>query len=213
MFGIQAFQPFRHFKREGIFLFSLIFLLSSCAPMESKGAQPEYKETKQMVLDILQTEEGKKAIQEVMKEGETKQELLFSEPFVKQTIQETLLSPENKEKWQELMADPKFKKEYAKQLEEENKKLIKDLMKDPEYRKSMMEILQDPEMEKQFLTVAKSSEFRQQTMSVIKESMESPYFRLELLELLSQVAEDMQGKGGKDKGGGGGGAGGGGGGG
>lgn len=195
-------QSIHLLTKTGIYLFSFILLISGCAPMENQGqgGKPDYKETKTMVLDILRTEDGKKAIQEVLGQEETKQELLLSEPFVQKTIQETLLDPENKKKMQTLMADPKFRKEYAKQLEDENKKLIKDLMKDPEYRRSMMEVLRDPEMEKQFLEVTKSNEFRQQTMSVMKEALESPYFRLELLELLSKVATEMQGKGGQEKG-------------
>jgi len=194
----------------------ILVLLSSCAPQET--AKPDYKETKQMVLDVLHTDEGKKTVEEVVKDEKVKQELLIDEPFVKQTIQSTLLNPENTDKLKEIMSDPKFMKEYAKQLEEEHKKLIKDLMKDPEYRATLIETFKDPEMEKQFLEMAKSAEFRQQTMTVMKEAMESPYFRLELLELLSKVAEEPPkkeekkkeegGGGGKEGGSGGGGGGG-----
>ena len=145
-----------------------------------------------MVLDILQTEEGKKAIKEIIKDDAIKQEIMLDEPFIKKTIQETLLQADNKEKWQQLLTDPKFMKEYAKQLEEQNKKIIKDLMKDPEYQSAMMEVLKDPEMEKQFLELTKSKAFRQETMSVMKEALGSPYFRLELLQLLSQVAKENQ---------------------
>ncbi|MDQ0340224.1 spore germination protein D [Caldalkalibacillus uzonensis] len=170
-----------------------IISLAACAPMEEQ-ARPDYNETKQLVLDILQTEEGKKTIQEIMKEEEFKQQLLINEPVVKKTIQDTMLQADNKEKWQQLMLDPKFAKEYAKQLESQHKQLLKDLMKDPEYQSAMMDILKDPEMEKQFIEVAKSKEFRQETMNIMKEAMQSPYFRLELLQLLSQVAKEMEGK-------------------
>jgi spore germination protein D len=170
--------------------------------MDQASAKPDYNETKQMVLDILQTEDGKKAIQEIMSEDKVKQKILMDEPFVKNTIEKTILSPENKDQLQKAMSDPKFMKEYAKQLEEEHKKILKDLMKDPDYRSTMMEILKDPEMEKNFLEMAKSKEFRKQTMSVMKESMESPYFRLEILELLSKAAEKPPE--GEKKGGGGG---------
>ncbi|WP_025028071.1 spore germination lipoprotein GerD [Caldalkalibacillus mannanilyticus] len=166
----------------------LMLFVSSCAP-EEQTAKPDYKETKQMVVDILQTDEGKKAVEEVMQEDKVKQELLLDEPFVKKTIETTILNPENTEKLKEIMSDPEFMKEYAKQLEDEHKKLIKDLMKDPQYRASLIEVLKDPEMEKQFLEMAKSNEFRQQTMSVMKDAIQSPYFRLELLELLGKVAE------------------------
>jgi spore germination protein D len=195
------------FFLQTISLILFVILLSSCAPKEAAGGKPDYKETKQMVLDILQTEEGKKAIEEVMKDKEVKQKIFINEPFVKKTIESTILSPENTESLKKIMSDPKFMKEYAKQLEKEHKHIIKDLMKDPDYRKSMTEILKDPEMEKQFLELTKSQDFRKQTMTVMKESLESPYFRLELLELLSKVAEqspksEKKGGGGGEGGGG-----------
>jgi spore germination protein D len=173
-------------------LFFIFLTVSGCSSEDEQQSQPDYKETKQMVLDILQTEEGKKAIRDIMKDEKFKQEILLDEPLIRQTIQETMLQADNKEKWQQLMMDPKFIKEYAKQLEEQNKKIIKDLMKDPEYQASMMEVLKDPEMEKQFLELTKSKAFRQETMSVMKEALGSPYFRLELLQLLSQVAKENQ---------------------
>lgn len=171
----------------------LLCLAAACAPMEEK-ASPDYKETKQMVLDILQTEEGKKAIREIVADETFRAQMLLDEPTVKKTIQDTLLGADNKEKWQQMMLDPQFAKEYAKQLENQHKQLLKDLMKDPEYQSAMMEILKDPEMEKQFIEITKSKQFRQETMNIMKEALKSPYFRLELLQILSQVAQDTEGK-------------------
>ncbi|QZT34457.1 hypothetical protein HUR95_03415 [Caldalkalibacillus thermarum TA2.A1] len=34
----------------------------------------------------------------------------------------------------------------------------------------------------------------QETMNIMKEALQSPYFRLELLQLLSQVAKEMEGQ-------------------
>jgi spore germination protein D len=201
-------QNYSRCLSKGIGVISLLFivgLMSSCAPMDKAEASPDYKQTKEMVLDVLQTEDGKKALQEILSDDKLKEKVMLDAPFIKKTIQATLLTPESMDKWKELMSDPEFAKEYAKQIEEEHKKMIKDLMKDPEYRTSMMEILKDPEMEKQFLEVAKSKEFRKQTMTVMKDAMESPYFRLELLKLLSKVAEEAPKK--KEEGGGGGGGG------
>lgn len=173
-------------------------LLFACAPNEQAQSQGDYQETKQMVLDILQTEEGKKAIQESMGEAGAEEQqlknlqsrLILSDPQMRQQLQETLFSPENKQQFQELMSDPEFVKEYAKQFEDEHKDMLKDLMKDPEYRAAFMEILKDPEMESHYAELMKSNVYRQQTMTVMKESLESPYFRLEILELLSQIVAD-----------------------
>lgn len=192
----------------------LLSLINGCAPMNEEGVKPDYQQTKEMVVDILHTEEGKQAIRDVLADDNMKQEILLDEPIVRSTIQDTLLQADNKEKFQSLMMDPNFAKSYAEQLEEQHKKLFKDLMKDPDYRQSMIELLQEPDMEKQFVEVAKSSEFRKQTMDVMKESLQSPRFRLELLELLQQVSAEesqQQGQGGQGGQSGGGGEGGGGG--
>lgn len=181
----------------------LLLSLTSCSPKNS-SAQPDYNETKQLVLDILQTKEGKKAIHQVLSDEESQKKMILEAPEVKKVVQETLLSEENKKKLEELMSDPEFVKEYAKQLEEQHKQMIKNLMKDPDYQTSMQEILKDPEMEKQFLELTKSKEFRQQTMTIMKEAMQSPYFRLELLQLMSKVAEEELGKEKKEEEGGGG---------
>lgn len=191
-----------------------LFLLCSCSPKESSKSSPDYNQTKELVLDILHTDEGKKAVQEVMGNEEAKKQMILEAPEVRKVVQETLLSEENKQKLEELMSDPEFVKEYAKQLEEQHKHLIKALMKDPEYQTAMQEILKDPEMEKHILELTKSKEFRQQTMAVMKEAIQSPYFRLELLQLMSKVAEEGLGQekkggegGGGDSGGDGGGGG------
>ena len=44
---------------------SFLLLTAGCAPAESGGGEPDYEETKKMVVDILKTDDGKKAIQEV----------------------------------------------------------------------------------------------------------------------------------------------------
>ncbi|WP_307394072.1 spore germination lipoprotein GerD [Bacillus horti] len=175
-----------------LLVFILLTILCSCSPKDNQNSA-DYNATKQMVLDILHTDEGKKAVEEAIGNEEAQKKMILEAPEVKKAVQESLLSEDNKKKLEELMGDPEFIKEYAKQLEEEHKKWLKDLMKDPEYRTSMQEILKDPEMEKQFLELTKSKEFRQQTMTVMKEAIQSPYFRLELLQLMSEVAKDSLG--------------------
>lgn len=168
--------------------------LTACAAGEDKGSQPDYESTKKMMVDMLKTDDGKKAIQEVITDEEVKQELIMDQAFVKETIQQTLTSEKGKEFWQELMQEPEFAKSYAESIQKENEKVIKSLMKDPDYQQMMIEILQDPEMEKTVLDLMKSKEYRQQVMNIMSESFESPYFKAKINEILSKVASEQMEK-------------------
>jgi len=54
----------------------------------------EYSSLKEMVRDILQTEEGKNALREALKDPGMRKSLYLQETEAKATIRETLLSPE-----------------------------------------------------------------------------------------------------------------------
>ena len=97
-----------------------------------------------MVVDILKTDDGKKAIQEVMCDEKLKQELSMDQAVVTETIQTTLTSDKGTEFWKKSFEDPKFAESVAKTMEKENEQLLKKLMDDPEYRSKVMELLKDP---------------------------------------------------------------------
>lgn len=197
-----------------IFIILSLTLLSSCSA-ESGNAEskPTYDQIKQMVKDIMQTEDGQKAIQASLKDEEIKKALLFDGEEVKQHIENTLLSEKGVSSFQKMMDDPKFSSKMAKALQKENEKIQKDLMKDPEYQKMLIAVMKDPEYEKNMLDLMKSAAYRQQMMAVIKESLQSPLFQEDLLKLLTKVQEEAskpKKKGEEDKKGGGDGGGGGG---
>lgn len=174
-------------------LFILMLISSSfigCAALEdSNTSQPDYEETKKMVVDMLQTEDGKKAIQEVLKGDEVKEQLVMEQEFIKDTIEKTLASEEGKTYWQEVMKDPEFAKTFAESLQKENEKLLKDLMKDPEYQSMMIDILKDPEMEKSYTELMKSKDTRKELMAIVTEAMESPLFVAKVNDLLTDIAK------------------------
>lgn len=172
----------------------IIMLISSsfigCAALEdSNTSQPDYEETKKMVVDMLQSEDGKKAIQEVLKEDEVKEQLVMEQEFIKDTIEKTLASEEGKSYWQEVMKDPEFSKTFAESIQKENEKLLKDLMKDPEYQSMMVDILKDPEMEKSYTELMKSKDTRKELMAIVTEAMESPLFVAKVNDLLKDIAK------------------------
>ena len=141
---------------------------------EAAPKETDYDATKKMVVDILQTEEGKKALGEILSDEKMKQKLVIDSATVKQAIDETLASDKGAEMWKKLFEDPKFVETYYKSIEEDQKNLMKSLMNDSEYQKQMMDILQDPEMTKQTVQTLKSQEFRAHLEETIQQTLESP---------------------------------------
>lgn len=172
-------------------LIIFIFVISACAPREESGTQMDYEETKKMVVDILKTDDGKKALQEVMKDEEMKQVLIMDQNVVKETIETTLTSDKGAKFWQKVFEDPKFVESFAKSIKDEHEKVIKGLMKDPEYQKMLIDVFKDPEMEKSMLDAVKSQEFRKHLQDVVMETLSSPLYKAKIQETLLKAAEEM----------------------
>lgn len=169
-------------------IFILLFI-SGCGQEES-GGQMDYDQTKKMVVDILKTDDGKKAVQELLEDEKIKQTLIMDEAIVADTIQTTLTSKDGTEFWKKSFEDPKFAESMAKSMKDGNEQLLKDLMKDPEYRGMMIEVLKDPELQKEVTTVLKSKEYREHLQTVVTETFESPLFKAKLQDILLKAAEE-----------------------
>ena len=131
-------------------LLLLLVLITGCAG-EKSGEEMDYEANKNMLVDILKSDDGKKALTEIMKEDGIKETLIMDQSLVVDTIEKTLTSEKGKEFWKEALQDPKFAQSMATSMKAENEQLFKDLMKDPEYRSSVIEILKDPEVEKELM--------------------------------------------------------------
>ncbi|WP_335872199.1 spore germination lipoprotein GerD [Bacillus sp. 2205SS5-2] len=180
-------------------LLLLVILLTGCSGGESSNGQMDYEETKKMVVDILKTDDGKKAIQDVVADDKIKQELIMDEEIVKKTISEALTSEKGMDFWKESFKDPKFAESMAKSMKKENEKLLKSLMKDPAYQGMMMDLFKDPELQKEIQESLKSKEYREHLQEVIIETFESPLFKTKLQDVLMKAAEEMKGSGGEEK--------------
>src|SRR5690625_4087895 len=183
-------EAFQMMRMTFIALISLFILIASACTEEIKsGKETEYDATKKMVVDILQTEDGKKALKELMTDEEMKKELIIGSDVVKNAIDQTLISDKGKEMWSKLFEDPTFVENFAKSMSEEQKKLMKGLMNDAEFQKQMLELLQDPEMTKQMLGLMKSQEFRSHLEETIQQTLETPLFQAKITEILLKAAE------------------------
>jgi spore germination protein D len=185
----------------------MIVALSGCTGTKESGGELDYEQTKKMVVDILKTDDGKKAIQEVMSDEKMQEKLVMDQKVVTDTIEKTLTSDKGADFWKKNFEDPKFAESIAKSMKKENETLLKDLMKDPEYRGMMVEVLKDPELEKELTTVLKSKEYREHLQKVVTETFESPLFKVKMQAILIKAAEEIKsdegksGDGGKSDGG------------
>ncbi|MCM3603362.1 spore germination lipoprotein GerD [Robertmurraya korlensis] len=165
-------------------------LLTGCAEADT-ASQMDYEETKKMVVDILKTDDGKKAIKDVMNDETMKETLIMDQAVVSDTVEKALTSDQGTAFWKKSFEDPKFSESVAKSMRTENETLLKDLMKDPEYRTMMIDVLKDPELEKEVTAILKSTEYRKHVQAVMTETFESPLFKAKIQDLILKAVEDV----------------------
>lgn len=173
-------------------------MLSSCGsePSSASSEPISYKDMKSMVIDILKTEDAQKALQEsaVSTTGNngmgSKLLTVQDQEQVRMAVKETLVSPEYNKVIEKLMTDPRFAGEFSQAVNKQNKQIHKDLLKDPTYQKDMIQAMKSPEMDKMILDVLQSSQYRKQVMTIMQDSMQSPLFRMEILDLLKKAVQE-----------------------
>ncbi|WP_400164626.1 spore germination lipoprotein GerD [Brevibacillus sp. TJ4] len=166
-------------------------VLASCGTGgQTQSSQIDYKSMKDMVLDIMQTDEAKQAVEKMMQDESFQQHIMLDKETVHTTLIQSMTNP-NSTHIKEAFQDPKFASTLAKSLQKEQKTLMKDLMKDPEFQKQLVGVLKDPEFERNMLELMKSQAYRRQTMQVMKESLQSPFFQEEMVKLMTKASEEM----------------------
>ena len=170
-----------------LFLFMIITACSNEDTTSIKNS--DYEETKQLVIDMLKTDDGKATLAEIFADEEMKTRLIMEQDIVKSTIEENLTSDQAKSFWKKAFQDPSFAATYAKSLEGAHKQLMKDLMQDADYRQLLLDVLQDSKMEKQIAEVIKSTEVREELKNTIIETFSSPLVQEKLQTILSQPSQ------------------------
>ncbi len=201
-------------------IFGLSAVLAGCGSEQSYAPpQGDYKEMKTMVVDILKSDEGKKAVEDALKQsggsssGGMGMQMMTTQATdqIRTAVKDTITSEEYKKEFEKIMTDPQFAGEFAKAISTQNKQLHMQLIKDPTYQKSVSDIMKSPEVAKMFLDLTKTPEYRKQSMTVMQEAMQNPMFKMEVMSLLkSVVTQELQpkvekggkgGEGGKSEGG------------
>lgn len=170
-------------------LLGIILFLTGCA-IEEEAREKDYDATKKMVMDIVQTEEGKKAIRDVMRDEEMKKLLVIDADETKQAIEETLSSEQSVDMWKKLFEDPTFIEVFYKSVEDEHKKFMEKLLADPAIQEKVMEILEDPKMTDQFEKLMKSTTYKEHLKKVIEETYETPTFKKRTHDIMKKIIEE-----------------------
>lgn len=181
----------------------MLFVSTGCLNNSSEGGENNYDTTKKMVLDIVHTEEGKKALIDVSSDKEMQDKLILDNEIVKDTIINVFTSETGASMWSTYFEDPMFAQGFASSMEENHKDLLNKLMADADFQKYFLDILQNTKVSEQMIAALKSQPFREHLEQTIEETLNSPAFQAKMTETLLKAAE-KQGKqsGGEQSGGG-----------
>lgn len=176
-------------KLATIFAFTLI--LFACADAAST---PSYEEMKKLFIDALHTEDGKKALREIMNDPSFRELLVLEHSEVQNSISNTLLSEDAEKFWKKKFEDPKFKEDFAKGMEKELKELQKQLMNDAGYQEQLTKFFDQPEMQKQLESILKGTTMRKEIEKVVQETIENPLMQSKWQELIRKSGEADSGE-------------------
>lgn len=170
-----------------MYLLPVLFVLSACS--NAQNASPSYDETKKMMTDAIQTEEGKKALRQLLTEEEFRKQLVLEQPEVTSAIESTLLSKEGKDFWKETFDDPKFQKTIASSMKDQQQEIMKALMNDASFQKELEEFFGTPDMQKQLENILHSGSLKKEFEKAIEETISSPLLQAKWQELILQAGE------------------------
>lgn len=168
---------------------AFLFLFTGCADQSGAKQELDYDETKRMVIDILQTDDGKKALRDIFQEKKMKQQLVLESDVVESALMKSLVSEEGMKMWEKWFDDPEFVEIYMKATKDQQKKLFQSLIHDASFQKDLIQLMQDPELTKQTLHLLKSQQFKSHLEETIQDTLNTPLFRAKLEKVLLEAAD------------------------
>ena len=182
--------------RRYLFLSLMVLFLVSCS--DAKTTTLSYDEVKKIMVDAVQTEEGKKAIRQLFEEKSFRELLVINTEEVKKATEETLLSKEAEEFWKKTFEDPKFKESFAKGMKKQQEDLMKDLLKDASYQEDLIAFFNQPEMQKQLESILKGSKMKKEIEKSVMDTIENPLLQSKWQELIRKSGEEPASEGKSD---------------
>lgn len=162
----------------------LLLFVAGCS--EGKQASMSYDEVKKIMVDSIQTEDGKKAIRQVLEDAKFRELLILDGEEVKQATEQTLLSKDAEDFWKKTFQDPKFKEALAKSMQEQQEDILKALMKDASYQEDLQSFFGQNEMQKQLETILKSAPLRKQMEEVVMDAINNPLLQTKWQQLIME---------------------------
>ncbi len=94
----------------------ILILATACSsPAQRPESQgPDYQQIKEMVVDVLETNEGKKAIREMMKDPKFKREVVIADKDVEKAVAKTMQDPKTKKQLEEILKKREVAKTWPK---------------------------------------------------------------------------------------------------
>ena len=173
-------------KRFVILVFSLI-LLAGCN--DTKSTTLSYDEVKKIMVDAIQTEDGKKAIRQMFEDKNFRELLILNTEEVKKATEETMLSKDAMDFWIKTFEDPKFKETFAKSMKDQQEDLMKNLLNDSSYQEDLTSFFGQPDMQKQLESILKGAVMRKELEKVVMETIENPLMQTKWQELIKKSGE------------------------
>lgn len=182
------------------FLYGIIaILLVGCS--SGGSSSPSYEETKKQVIDVLQTEDGKKVLREILKDQNFRDLLVFQHDEVQTAMETTLLSEKAEQFWKDVFDEnPKMKEAFAKSMNEEMKNLQTQLLQDAKYQEQLIKFFDQPDMQKQLESILKGTTIRKEIEKVVEETIENPMMQSKWQELIRKSGGESESKGGEEGG-------------
>lgn len=173
--------------RRYLFLSLMVLFLVSCS--DTKTTSLSYEEVKKIMVDAVQTEEGKKAIRQLFEEKGFRELLVLNTDEVKKATEDTLFSKEGEEFWKKAFEDPKFKESFAKSMKKQQQEIMKGLLKDSSYQEDLIAFFDQPEMQKQLESILKGSKMKKEIEKTVMETIENPILQTKWQELIKKSGE------------------------
>jgi spore germination protein D len=169
-----------------------LLVLTACGMETTPPATTSsYKETKSMVLDILKSEAGQKAITEAQPIKSNAIMQGQNNEVLRTTVTDVLTGPRAPSYIKNIMTDPTFAVSYAKAMEQQNKVLFKTMLKDPEYQNLLLGVMKDKQFEQLLIDVLRGKTYRTEAMQIFEDTLTLPKFRLELLKLVAKTKTEQ----------------------
>ncbi len=168
-------------------------LLTGCNNDE-KTSTLSYDEIKKIMVDALQTEDGKKAVRDLLTDQSFRDLVVLQHDDVETAMKTTLLSKDAEDFWKKTFEDPKFKETLAKSMRDQQEDIMKGLMADADYQEKLTKFFDQPEMQKQFESILKGSALRKQMEEVAMETIENPLLQTKWEELIRKSGKATDAK-------------------